>query len=835
MFKGTGSIGKIAKKLGMKGISLDSEDKYEPDILSDILAWDYKKWQKETGFVPDLLWASPPCNTFSTLAYPFKERDTKTAEPKSERARVGTQILYKTLQIIDFFKSINPKLLYVIENPRGMMRHDKRIKKLPNNNTTLYCLYGDVRRKPTDFFNNVPDGLDLKPPEMTCKGKKLVGVVDLPLDKRYAIPPKLVRDILTRMVEAYNKKTGSGAYDHEEIFRGGSWRSWLRFLGIGTDVLPQGRPRQRRNALAPTPVNPDRTVSVETDDDRGFDADDGLSVYSRRSSMSGMGLFGMLKGSGYSAPHLKHLMGGRLTPEEIAEKNRILQEAFEARKRAPPVLTPEQQAKINEGYNKEIEDDSRKDWTSYHFKPQINPETGQQETIEEQEIRIRTGSDQGAFAPRFYEDGTRESLSDRQTRINETIENNKKVKAQAEYIRTHPYFWRGEYHDKPEGFWSSFGHVFTDQITDPNSLIRGSLLPIASTVLGSIPVVGTAIKGLNYANEGAKLLGYGDEEEEGKKKGKKKGNKGAYVRYLIATKQLDPARVSDNLSPYLKDLKEKGRKGRNKERAEKSLSQLRGIEAETKARNEARKKVAPKAVKKYERKKAVEDTPENMTPARLYALTSGLSKTNLKKLISTMNRVSKLNDKTDYYTIRFAPEDDEEKLRDEIGRADPSVFEYETILPLVKRLGFRGERQERSAAERITSAQNKRDLKKVVRTVKAKFGVEMGGISGADGIGGFVDTLLKHHPPIHLQSQSKSARDKIARATLKQLFPDATKFDSLSVSAFSSPSQTDGGIEISQTADRSVKGSLIYENTEYPTKDRKEIVEATEKAISVLF
>ena len=213
--------------------------------------------------------------------------------------------------------------------------------------------------------------------------------------------------------------------------------------------------------------------------------------------------------SGYPEHHLMRLVGGRMTPEEIEAHNKKLQEAFEARKRAPAVLTPEQLKQKNDAYNKEIEDDSRKDWTSYHFTPKINPETGEQETIEEQEIRIRTGSDQGRFAPRFYEDGTRETLSDRQTRINETIEQNAKNKAEAEYIKAHPYYWRGEWHDKPEGFWSSFGHVFTDQITDPNSLIRGSILPIASTVLGSIPVIGTAVKGLNYANEGAKMLGYG--------------------------------------------------------------------------------------------------------------------------------------------------------------------------------------------------------------------------------------------------------------------------------------------------------------------------------------
>jgi len=155
LFKGTGSVGKVAKRMKMEVMSVDLLAKYEPDITADILEWDYKAFHKETGFVPDLLWASPPCNTFSTLAYVFKERNTKNAKPKSAKARQGTAILYRTLEIVEYFQKLNPKLLYVLENPRGMMRLDEKIQKLPHRDTTLYCLYNDVRRKPTDFFNNV--------------------------------------------------------------------------------------------------------------------------------------------------------------------------------------------------------------------------------------------------------------------------------------------------------------------------------------------------------------------------------------------------------------------------------------------------------------------------------------------------------------------------------------------------------------------------------------------------------------------------------------------------------------------------------------------------------
>lgn len=150
LFKGTGSVGKVFKK-DFNIVSMDLEEKYKPDLEMDILEWNYKKWYAETKFKPDFIWASPPCNTYSPLAYPLRERNPETAEPYSDRAKMGTKILYRTLDIIKFFKKINPHLFFVIENPRGMMRKDRRMKKLILNHT-LYCLYGDQRRKPTDFF-----------------------------------------------------------------------------------------------------------------------------------------------------------------------------------------------------------------------------------------------------------------------------------------------------------------------------------------------------------------------------------------------------------------------------------------------------------------------------------------------------------------------------------------------------------------------------------------------------------------------------------------------------------------------------------------------------------
>ena len=197
LFKGTGSIGKVGEKYFDNIVSLDIEDKSKATITIDILKWDYVKFYKETKFIPDFIWASPPCNTFSKIVYPLRERHPHTAEPQSERALLGTKILYRTLEIIAFFMKLNPNLKYVIENPKGMMRNDKYMKHLYRE-TTYYAYYGDKRLKPTDFFSNFI--LNLKPIGK-IPNKKLVGIQDIKLNDRYKIPAKLAKHIFDEFIK----------------------------------------------------------------------------------------------------------------------------------------------------------------------------------------------------------------------------------------------------------------------------------------------------------------------------------------------------------------------------------------------------------------------------------------------------------------------------------------------------------------------------------------------------------------------------------------------------------------------------------------------------------
>ena len=61
LFAGSRSIGKAAEELGFEVFSVDIENFDNIDYVCDILDFDYSK----IPFMPDIIWASPPCEKWS--------------------------------------------------------------------------------------------------------------------------------------------------------------------------------------------------------------------------------------------------------------------------------------------------------------------------------------------------------------------------------------------------------------------------------------------------------------------------------------------------------------------------------------------------------------------------------------------------------------------------------------------------------------------------------------------------------------------------------------------------------------------------------------------------
>ena len=56
LFCGTKSFSKACLERGWEVTTLDVEKQFNPDILCDIMDWDYKQFP-----VPDVFWAGMPC------------------------------------------------------------------------------------------------------------------------------------------------------------------------------------------------------------------------------------------------------------------------------------------------------------------------------------------------------------------------------------------------------------------------------------------------------------------------------------------------------------------------------------------------------------------------------------------------------------------------------------------------------------------------------------------------------------------------------------------------------------------------------------------------------
>lgn len=144
LFAGSRSFSKVAKSEGMNVFTTDIEPFENIDYTVDILDIDLDK----IPFKPDIIWASPPCTSFSVASIGKHWNKDKT--PKTENALLGMRLVEKALQIIDYYK---PKYWF-IENPRGMLRTLPIMQTLPRRVTVTYCQYGDTRMKPTDIWTN---------------------------------------------------------------------------------------------------------------------------------------------------------------------------------------------------------------------------------------------------------------------------------------------------------------------------------------------------------------------------------------------------------------------------------------------------------------------------------------------------------------------------------------------------------------------------------------------------------------------------------------------------------------------------------------------------------
>lgn len=192
LFSGFSTFSFIARHRGHRTFTVDWDPDFGTDLVTDIRK--LKRKDIPIGHV-DLLWASPPCETYSVAGL-WQHLRTKE-RPLTGRALMADYTVINTLGII---KEIDPTY-WVLENPRGLLRKMPFMQGIPRA-TVTYCQYGHTNMKPTDLFGRLPPSFVPK----ACKNgapchqrvPRGVWTGTQALDTKIAamVPPALCTDII---------------------------------------------------------------------------------------------------------------------------------------------------------------------------------------------------------------------------------------------------------------------------------------------------------------------------------------------------------------------------------------------------------------------------------------------------------------------------------------------------------------------------------------------------------------------------------------------------------------------------------------------------------------
>jgi hypothetical protein len=146
LFSGTKSFSKVAAGFGHPIFTVDNDPSVDPDLVADIRLLSSRKLPSS----PFILWASPPCQTFSVAALHHHWKRDGTP-----RTLHGHRLVAKTVSLII---DLHPRWWF-IENPRGMLRtvawFGHAVRHLGGRRQTVtYCSYDADVFKPTDIWSN---------------------------------------------------------------------------------------------------------------------------------------------------------------------------------------------------------------------------------------------------------------------------------------------------------------------------------------------------------------------------------------------------------------------------------------------------------------------------------------------------------------------------------------------------------------------------------------------------------------------------------------------------------------------------------------------------------
>lgn len=164
LFSGFGDISRSFAEQGHEIYRVDWNEKLDAELHADISKLTADDIIELCGGVPDVIWASPDCTTYSIATHRHRTKQEGLL-PKTQYAWQCDMTNVAMWNLIDELVRRGTKY-YFVENPRGRMRHMPFVEGRTRH-TITYCTYGNKATangygeqyimKPTDIWTNHPN------------------------------------------------------------------------------------------------------------------------------------------------------------------------------------------------------------------------------------------------------------------------------------------------------------------------------------------------------------------------------------------------------------------------------------------------------------------------------------------------------------------------------------------------------------------------------------------------------------------------------------------------------------------------------------------------------
>ena len=141
---------------GWTATTVDILPKFKPTLLTDVTTWDYHAHFAHHP-PPDVIWASPPCRSFTVAAW-SKPRDGAGGATSADGEK-GDACVRACLAVIEHCRALNPTLVFFVENPLyGAFRKLDCVRPFIERGECRMLQYGDYSDrhslKPTLVLTN---------------------------------------------------------------------------------------------------------------------------------------------------------------------------------------------------------------------------------------------------------------------------------------------------------------------------------------------------------------------------------------------------------------------------------------------------------------------------------------------------------------------------------------------------------------------------------------------------------------------------------------------------------------------------------------------------------